>query len=298
MRFVGTVVIFEMQPDRSMVAQRGASAPTEEGEREGPLGPEPAAPSAVLNDPMQLMQMMQQMVTASMAPMMAKVTEVADRQDAFERRASMPPADVDAGEVSAGRRAQRLDGLHGADNLSANAPGPEQSGDTPVLAYGTGARISPSQEGSPPAHVPSGSAGGDHDGPDGPLSQCLESTGGLAAPADSVASSLAPHGQAATMVLDRPPTRSGAKTKTAAIENTQEEDTMGASGLLRSSSGESLSAPFYATNDHFTKTGSGQTQRKHPKRDDAFCAGEGSRGSGRRSCGGGRCCLSTLGCSG
>jgi hypothetical protein len=241
-RFVGTVAIFEMQPDRSMVAQRGASAPTEEGEREGPLGPEPAAPSAVLNDPMQLMQMMQQMVTASMAPMMAKVTEVADRQDAFERRASMPPADVDAGEVSAGRRAQRLDDLHGADNLSANAPEPEQSGDTPVLAYGTGARTSPSQEGSPPAHVPSGSAGGDHDGPDGPLSQCLESTGGLAAPADSVASSLAPHEQAATMVLDRPPTRSGAKTKTAAIENTQEEDTMGASGLLRSSSGESLSA--------------------------------------------------------
>lgn len=146
MRFVGTVVIFEMQPDRSMVAQRGASAPTEEGEREGPLGPEPAAPSAVpndpmvLNDPMQLMQMMQQMVTASMAPMMAKVTEVADRQDAFERRASMPPADVDAGEVSAGRRALRLDDLHRADNLSANAPEPEQSGDTPVLAYGTGAR--------------------------------------------------------------------------------------------------------------------------------------------------------------
>jgi hypothetical protein len=64
------------------------------------LGPEPAAPSAVLNDPMQLMQMMQRMVTDSMAPMMAKVTGVADRQDALERRASMPPADVGAGEVT------------------------------------------------------------------------------------------------------------------------------------------------------------------------------------------------------
>ena len=121
MRFVGTVAIFEMQPDRSMVAQRGASAPTEEGEREGPLGPEPAAPSVVLNDPMQLMQMMQQMVTASMAPMMAKVTEVVDRQDAFEWRASMPPADVDAGEVSAAWRAQRLDGLQGAMDCAAPA---------------------------------------------------------------------------------------------------------------------------------------------------------------------------------
>jgi hypothetical protein len=49
---------------------------------------------------MQLMQMMQQMVTDSMAPMMAKVTGVADRQDALERRASMPPADVGAGEVT------------------------------------------------------------------------------------------------------------------------------------------------------------------------------------------------------
>jgi hypothetical protein len=84
-RFVGTVVIFEMQPDRSMVAQRGASAPPEEGEREGPLGPEQAAPSVALNDPMQLMQMMQRIVTDSMAPMMAKVTEVADRQDTCGR---------------------------------------------------------------------------------------------------------------------------------------------------------------------------------------------------------------------
>ncbi len=51
-----------MQPDRSMVAQRGASAPTEEGEREGPLGPEQTALSAVPNDQMQLMKMMQQNV--------------------------------------------------------------------------------------------------------------------------------------------------------------------------------------------------------------------------------------------
>jgi hypothetical protein len=113
------------------------------------------------------------MVTDSMAPMMAKVSEVADRQDAFERRASMPPADIGAGEVSAGWRAQRLVDLHGADNLSTNAPKPEQSGDTPVLVNGTGAHTSPSQEGSPTAHVPSGSAREDHDGSDGPSSQCL-----------------------------------------------------------------------------------------------------------------------------
>ena len=126
MWFVGTVVILEMQPDRSIVAQRGASAPPEEGKREGPLGPEQTAQSAVPNEQLQLMKMMQQIVADSMAPMMAKVSEVADRQDAFERRASMPPADIGAGEVSAERRAQRLAGLHGADNLSANAPEPEQ----------------------------------------------------------------------------------------------------------------------------------------------------------------------------
>jgi hypothetical protein len=85
-RFVGTVAILEMQPDRSMVAQRGASAPPEEGTGEGPLGPEQTAPSAVPNEQLELMKMMQQIVVDSMAPMMAKVS---DRQDAFERRASM-----------------------------------------------------------------------------------------------------------------------------------------------------------------------------------------------------------------
>ena len=63
-------------------------------------------------------------------------------------RCHRPPADIGAGEVSAGRRAQRLADLHGADNLSANAPEPEQSGDTPVLVNGTGAHTSPSQEGT------------------------------------------------------------------------------------------------------------------------------------------------------
>ena len=58
MRFVGTVAILEMQPDRSMVARRGASAPPKEGKREGPLGPEQTAPSAVLNEQLQLMKMM------------------------------------------------------------------------------------------------------------------------------------------------------------------------------------------------------------------------------------------------
>eukprot|EP01046_Picozoa_sp_COSAG06_P001750 COSAG06_NODE_59_length_27189_cov_21.724527_4_plen_280_part_00 len=95
-------------------------------------------------------------------------------------------------------------------------------------------------------HVPSGSAGEEHDGPDGPLSQCLENTGGLAAPANSVASSFAPHETAVSMALDnRPPTSSGAKASIASFDTDQEENAMGASGssgLLRSSSGESLSA--------------------------------------------------------
>jgi hypothetical protein len=90
----------------------------------------------VPNEQLQLMKMMQQIVADSMAPMMAKVSEVADRQDAFERRASMPPADIGAGEVSVERRAQRLAGLHGADNLSANAPEPEQSGpEKPIVRF-------------------------------------------------------------------------------------------------------------------------------------------------------------------
>jgi hypothetical protein len=53
-----------------------------------------------------------------------------------------------------------------------------------------------------------------------PLGACIY-TGGLAAPADSVASSSAPHEQAATMVLDRPPTSSGAKASTAATDTNQ-----------------------------------------------------------------------------
>ena len=64
-----------------------------------------------------------------------------------------------------------------ADGLSANAAaGEERLGDTP--AEPAHAALSPSQDGSGPAYVPSGSAGAEHGGSKEPSSRGLESLGG------------------------------------------------------------------------------------------------------------------------